>query len=143
LIQLAFSRCLTRAPGQRRFVTLRSSPAGSSLDGAIHDAEWDQGRWPGKKALRFNGKTSVVEIPTHDVLCPLDKKQGGTGELTVEVWMKFAACGNAGIVGKLLDGNASSGPYALCMGASRLIAYLGRQPENKVSVTADEDLVDK
>jgi len=119
------------------------SQTGSVLDGMIHEGVWGEGRWPGKKALNFNGKSSRIEIPAHDLLCPIDKKIGGTGEMTIEVWMKVTRSGNAAIVGKLLDGNASSGPYALWMPASRLAAYMGRQPGNQVITTADGDVIDK
>lgn len=124
-------------------VLKNKSKAGAVLDGTIRDAGWDQGRWPGKNAIRFNGKSSVVEIPSHRSLCPIDRKHGGTGEMTVEVWMKAAACGNAAIVGKSLDGNASTAPYAIWMPASRLCAYVGRQPGDHVLQAADEDVMDK
>ncbi len=124
-------------------VLKNKSKAGAVLDGTIHEAVWDQGRWPGKKALRFNGKSSVVEIATHELLCPLDKKQGGSGEMTIEVSMLAKVCGNGGILDKSSNGTAANSPYAIWMSGSRLVAYMGRQSGGKVLVTADDDVMDK
>ena len=124
-------------------VLKNKSKAGAVLDGTIHDAGWDQGRWPGKKAIRFNGKSSVVEIANHELLCPLDKKQGGSGEMTIEVWMMAKVCGNGGILDKSSNGTAANSPYAIWMSGSRLVSYMGRQSGGKVLVTADDDVMDK
>ncbi len=124
-------------------VLKNKSKVGAALDGTIHDASWEQGRWPGKKAIRFNGKSSLVEIATHELLCPLDRKRGGGGELTIEVWMLAKVCGNGGILDKSSNGTAANSPYAIWMSGSRLVAYMGRQSGGKVLVTADDDVMDK
>lgn len=119
------------------------SKTGSALDGTIQDGTWEQGRWPGKKAIRFNGKSSVVEIATHKLLCPLDKKQGGSGEMTIEAWVMAKVCGNGGILDKSSNGTAANTPYAIWMSGSRLVAYMGGQSGDRVLVTADDDVMDK
>ena len=72
------------------------SKAGAALDGTIHGAKWVEGRWPGKTALRFDGLKSLVQIPSVDALCALDKEQGGSGEITIEVWMNATSTQEAG-----------------------------------------------
>jgi hypothetical protein len=39
--------------------------AGEALNGTIHNGTWIEGRWPGKKALQFNGKNTYVSV-AHD-----------------------------------------------------------------------------
>ena len=124
-------------------VLKNKSKAGSALNGMIVDAEWEEGRWPGKKALKFNGKTSMVEIPSHPDLCPIDKEHGGTGEMTIEAWIKAARMPTSGIVDKSSLGSAKNAPYAVWLSGSRLNGYLGGQPNNSVSVTTDEELMAK
>ena len=51
-------------------------------DGTINNAAWVEGRWPGKKALKFNGKD------TH-VVCGNDASLDLTDAITVEAWIKL------------------------------------------------------
>ena len=115
------------------------SKAGSVLDGAIRGARWDNGRWPGKKALRFDGSTSVVEIPSVDTLCALDKAKGGTGEMTVEVWLTAATSQEAGIVDKSSAGWGKDAPYMIWVSPNRLCAHLGKQPGHRVTSVRDRE----
>ena len=118
-------------------VLRNKSRAGTVLDGAIRGAQWDQGRWPGKQALRFNGRTNVVEIPAVDALCPLDGADG-TGEMTIEVWMNATTPQEAGIVDKSSAGWARDAPYMVWISPHRLCAYVGTQLGNRVSSVSDD-----
>ena len=114
---------------------------GTALDGKIVDARWATGRWPGKSALRFDGKTSVVEIPSTAALAALDAGQGG-GELTIELWMNAATKQEGGLVDKSSAGTASAAPYCLWISPNRLMAYVGGQPDGPVTLVGDsQDIV--
>ncbi len=118
------------------------SKAGSALDGTIRGADWGDGRWPGKKALRFDGLTSVVEIPSVDALYALDEQEGGAGEMTVEVWMKATTSQEAGVVDKFSAGWGRDAPYMIWISNNRrLCAHLGKQPENRVTSVRDSEEV--
>lgn len=119
------------------------APTGPVLDGAIHDGQWEQGRWPGKAALAFNGTSSYVEIPPHQHLFPVDRENGGTGEMTIEVWFKAFAFGCSGLVDKSSAGDAQGAPYMLWSNSGRLCAYIGKRPAGKVSTLVDETGLDK
>ena len=124
-------------------VLKNKSKAGPVLDGVIFDSEWEEGRWSGKKALKFNGKTSLVEIPSHPDLCPIDKAAGGTGEMTIEAWIKVVRMPTSAIIDKSSLGSAKNTPYAIWITGSRLIGYLGQQPGNRVDAALDEELLAK
>lgn len=115
------------------------SKAGAKLDGIIRNAEWAEGRWPGKKALRFDGSRSLVEIPSVNALFALDKEQGGTGEMTFEVWLKADTDQEAGIIDKSSAGMAVDSPYSLWISPHRLNAYVGRQPNKGFSNISDSE----
>ena len=118
------------------------SKAGAALDGKIRGAQWVAGRWPGKKALRFDGSKSLVEIPSLKALCALDKEQGGTGEMTVEVWLKARSNQEAGIVDKSSAGTAVQAPYMIWISPHRLNSYVGKQSENRLTSASDvEDIL--
>ncbi|MBI3921577.1 MAG: LamG domain-containing protein [Armatimonadetes bacterium] len=105
--------------------TLRNqAKSNSGLEGVIHGATWDKGRWPGKKALRFDGD-DYVEIPDNPSLWTLDRKQGGTGELTVEVSLFPSATGESGIVDKFSEGWGRGTPYALWISSSTVMGCIG------------------
>lgn len=117
------------------------SKTGTELDGNIRGAQWTSGRWPGKKALRFDGSKSLVEIPSRDVLCTLDQERGGKGALTIEVWLKAKSNQEAGIVDKSSAGTAAHAPYMIWISPHRLNAYVGKQTENRLTNVSDvEDL---
>ena len=117
------------------------SQAGADLDGAIRGAQWADGRWPGKKALQFDGLTNLVEIPAVDTLCALDQEKGGSGEMTIEVWLKATSSKEAGIVDPSSAGWAKDAPYMIWVSPNRLSAYLGMQPENRVTKVNDSEEV--
>lgn len=118
------------------------SKAGSVLDGTIRGAEWGDGRWPGKKALKFDGLTSMVEIPSVDALCALDQQKGGAGAMTIEVWLKATTSQEAGVVDKSSAGWGRDAPYMIWISNTRrLCAHLGKQPENRVTSVRDSEEV--
>ena len=122
-------------------VLRNKSEAGSVLDGAIRGARWADGRWPGKKALRFDGLTNLVEIPAVDALCALDQGKGGSGEMTVEVWLKATTSKEAGIVDKSSAGWGKDAPYMIWISPNRLCAHVGTQPGNRVTSVGDSEEV--
>ena len=122
-------------------VLRNKSEAGSVLDGAIRGARWADGRWPGKKALRFDGLTNMVAIPAVDALCALNQEKGGSGEMTVEVWLKATTSKEAGIVDKSSAGWGKDAPYMIWISPNRLGAYVGTQPGSRVSAVGDPDEV--
>lgn len=118
------------------------SKTGGILDGKIHNAQWVSGRWPGKNALRFDGAKSFVEIPSVKELCSLDREQGGSGELTVEVWLKADSDQEAGIVDKSSAGTASQSPFMIWISPHRLNSYVGQQSDNRLTNASDvEDIL--
>jgi concanavalin A-like lectin/glucanase superfamily protein len=98
---------------------------GKALDGKIHGAAWTQGRWPGKGALRFDGKNDYVTIPHTRVLAVFDKAAGGTGALTVEVWVKARSGQEAGIVDKTSTGWGKLTPFGVWISSKRAMAGSG------------------
>ena len=114
-----------------------SSKAGAVLNGAIEGAQWAEGRWPGKRALQFDGKTSMVQIASSDSLCALDKTKGGAGKLTIELWMNATMSKEAGLVDKSSCGWGRDAPYMIWISPSLLCAHVGKQPENAVSSVHD------
>ncbi|MDF1745336.1 MAG: LamG domain-containing protein [Gimesia sp.] len=118
------------------------SKTGAALDGKIRGAQWVAGRWPGKNALHFDGSKSQVEIPSLNSLCALDQEQGGTGEITVEVWLKAMSTKEAGIVDKSSAGTATHAPYMIWISPHRLNSYIGKQSENRLTSVSDvEDIL--
>ena len=117
------------------------SKVGAELVGVFHGAQRDTGRWPGKGALKFDGLTNMVEIPSVDALYEQDRAQGGTGEMTIEVWMRAATTGEAGIVDKSSAGWGRDAPYMIWVSPNRLCAHLGRQPGNRVTSVRDPEEV--
>ncbi len=115
------------------------SKTGTGLDGKIQSAKWAQGRWPGKNALSFDGSKSLVEIPSAKALFTLDKEQGGTGEMTIELWLNAKSNQEGGLVDKSSAGTASDAPYSLWISPHRLSAYMGRQPEEGTTTTSDSE----
>ncbi len=114
------------------------SKAGKVLDADIMNAEWEQGRWPGKKAVRFDGKSSLVEIPAHEKLFSVGKPRGSTGEMTIEAWIKAAALSHTcAIWDKSSKGDSTSAPYMLWLSPDHLAAYLGGRPADKVNMAGD------
>ena len=61
----------------------RAPVTASTLDGALENVTWDQGRLPGKPALRFAGKDSA--IPT--------AMSGTFNQLTMATWVNFDGLG--------------------------------------------------
>ena len=112
------------------------SKVGAALDGKIRGAKWATGRWPGKSALRFDGAKSVVEIPSTPALAALNAGKGG-GEITIELWMNAASKVEGGLIDKSSAGTASHAPYCVWISPNRLIAYVGGQPDGRVTVVAD------
>jgi hypothetical protein len=94
------------------------------LNGTIHGATWDAGRWPGKKALKFDGD-DYVEIPHSRSLCLFDPQQGGTGELTLEVSLCAHSIHECGLVDKYSEGWGKGAPYALWMSPKVAMGCLG------------------
>ena len=113
------------------------SKFGAVLDGKILGAQWVEGRWPGKKALQFDGSKSLVEIPSVDELCSLDKKKSGTGEMTLEVWLNATTTQESGIVDKSSAGMAAQAPYSIWISPQKLIAYVGRDSEKRLALVGD------
>jgi hypothetical protein len=112
---------------------------GPALDGKIEGATWTMGRWPAKRALEFDGKTSLVEIPASPLLVPLDTAQGGTGEMTLEVWVRVTDRREAGVVDPSSGGTAGEAPYGLWISPTRYLAFLGRRADGSDSVAIAND----
>jgi len=97
---------------------------GAALDGIITGAVWDTGRWPGKKALRFDGKAAWVAIPHHPALYPFDPKTGA-GECSIEIWFKPESLKESGIVDKSSEGWGKQPTYAVWLSSNRVCGYSG------------------
>ena len=117
------------------------SGAGTALDGAILGAQWADGRWPGKGALRFDGKASLVEVPASEALGALGAAEPGTGELTIELWMNATTSQEAGIVDRSSAGWGKDAPYMIWISPNLLCAYVGKQPKDAVSFVRDRSEV--
>ncbi|NCO32491.1 MAG: hypothetical protein AUJ92_01985 [Armatimonadetes bacterium CG2_30_59_28] len=96
------------------------------LHGKIRGATWAEGRWPGKKALLFDGKSSHVEIPHSSSLILLDKAKGGRGEVSVVVSFMPLTVNECGIVDKQSTGWGKEAPYGIWI-----------SPKAAFAVTAD------
>ncbi len=82
------------------------------LNGVIHGATWVEGRWPGKKALEFDGN-DYVEIPHNRSLALLDTQQHGRGEITIEVSLCARSHDECGIVDRSSEGWGKAASYAI------------------------------
>lgn len=110
------------------------------LRGVIRGATWATGMWPGKGALSFTGSAGV-EIPHHPRLFPLDREKGGTGELTIEVWLNARTTQEAGIVDKWSAGwgvedpktGEGGAPYALWISTKKVMGMISGKTQNPVA----------
>ena len=91
---LAYSRRLRNDPALVAYYTFEKSDrppavlpnvsaAGSALDGQVDNAEWVEGRMPGKLALHFYGPGSNGKV-----VLPDQKRFNFTGPFSVAVWFK-------------------------------------------------------
>lgn len=96
------------------------SKVNGELNGMIHGATWVEGRWPGKRAMEFDGN-DYVEIPHNRSLALLDMNQGGPGEITIEVSLCARSHDECGIVDRSSEGWGKAAPYAIWI-TSRFIA---------------------
>lgn len=108
---------------------------GAALDGKIEHATWTAGRWARKGALHFDGKTSLVEVPPSPLFSPLDTAEGGTGEMTLEVWVKVTDLHEAGVVDLSSGGTGGDAPWALWISPLRYFGLLGHSADAGGAVT--------
>lgn len=110
------------------------------LKGIIRGATRVNGMWPGKGALSFAGN-ACVEIPHHPSLFPLDREKGGTGELTIEVWLNARTTQEAGIIDKWSAGwgvedpktGEGGAPYALWISTKKVMGIISGKTQNPVA----------
>ena len=119
-------------------VLANSAKGAEKLDGSIKGATWVEGRWPGKKALKFNGTSDYVEIPSTPCLFPFDAAKGGAGELTIEVWLKASSEQESGVVDKSSGGNGPEGPYMVWISPHRLGGLLGDGQSYALAVEGED-----
>jgi len=97
--------------------------APEKLHGTIYGATWvkDGGRWPGKKALFFNGSSDYVEVSDNDVL-------DIPGDITLIAWIKiFDTASTQAIVTKNPEetsGNNYPGNYEFTIQSTGKLGYL-------------------
>lgn len=111
--------------------------SGAALDGILRSAVWDTGRWPGKRALRFDGRSSVVEIPASPLLGPAPAAGGAPGEFAVEIWVLFLDDSEAGLVDRSSAGTGLEAPYGLWLSPKRLFAFVCGEAPGAIAAAAE------
>ena len=115
------------------------------LRGEIHQAAWTQGRWSGKSALAFGG-SSYVEVPYHATLAFSDPANGGTGALTITLWLFAETNGESGIIDRHSGGwglpNKETGeggsPFVLWVSTKKTYAFVGTKTQTCAVKSAED-----